>query len=199
MVGSLKMNTALEYSTRVVQEGDRRCKKSTVNDLAYLTPLRIPLMNSVYGCLTLFLLPVHTFPKYGDVRPFNFLKRLSICFPTWRYGLSIVSAMSEWQECNAESSNRVASHSDKAPKNCWHEPKKYNFQKNEKFTKKRSQTCSLCTICGLISWSSMTLYSRGEREPQNGRARIWLGKKWTTNWFYGHYRGGGGGGVGGGY
>jgi hypothetical protein len=45
MVGSLKMNTALEYSTRVVQEGDRRCKKSTLNDLAYLTPLRIPLMN----------------------------------------------------------------------------------------------------------------------------------------------------------
>jgi hypothetical protein len=31
------MNTALEYSTRVVQEGDRRCKKSTLNDLAYLT------------------------------------------------------------------------------------------------------------------------------------------------------------------
>jgi hypothetical protein len=26
--GSLKMNTALEYSTRVVQEGGRRCKKS---------------------------------------------------------------------------------------------------------------------------------------------------------------------------
>ncbi len=51
MVGSLKMNTALEYSTRVVQEGDRRCKKSTLNDLAYLTPLRIPLMNpvKVYG------------------------------------------------------------------------------------------------------------------------------------------------------
>jgi len=47
MVGSLKMNTALEYSTRVVQEGDRRCKKSTFNDLAYLTPLRIPLMNPV--------------------------------------------------------------------------------------------------------------------------------------------------------
>ncbi len=45
MVGSLKINTALEYSTRVVQEGDRRCKKSTLNDLAYLTPLRIPLMN----------------------------------------------------------------------------------------------------------------------------------------------------------
>ncbi len=44
-VGSLKINTALEYSTRVVQEGDRRCKKSTLNDLAYLTPLRIPLMN----------------------------------------------------------------------------------------------------------------------------------------------------------
>jgi hypothetical protein len=41
------MNTALEYSTRVVQEGDRRCKKSTLNDLAYLTPLRIPLRNPV--------------------------------------------------------------------------------------------------------------------------------------------------------
>jgi hypothetical protein len=27
--GSLKMNTALEYSTRVVQEEGRRCKKST--------------------------------------------------------------------------------------------------------------------------------------------------------------------------
>ncbi len=47
LVGSLKMNTALEYSTRVVQEGDRRCEKSTLNDLAYLTPLRIPLMNPV--------------------------------------------------------------------------------------------------------------------------------------------------------
>jgi hypothetical protein len=47
VVGSLKMNTTLEYSTRVVQEGDRRCKKSTLNDLAYLTPLRIPLMNPV--------------------------------------------------------------------------------------------------------------------------------------------------------
>ncbi len=44
------MNTALEYSTRVVQEGGRRCKKSTLNDLVHLTPLRIPLMNppSVY-------------------------------------------------------------------------------------------------------------------------------------------------------
>jgi hypothetical protein len=39
------MNTALEYSTRVVQEGGRRCKKSTLNDLVHLTPLRIPLMN----------------------------------------------------------------------------------------------------------------------------------------------------------
>jgi hypothetical protein len=43
--GSLKMNTALEYSTRVVQEGGRRCKKSTLNVLVHLTPLRIPLMN----------------------------------------------------------------------------------------------------------------------------------------------------------
>ncbi len=47
MVGSLKKNTTLEYSTKVVQEGDRRCEKSTLNDLAYLTPLRIPLMNPV--------------------------------------------------------------------------------------------------------------------------------------------------------
>jgi hypothetical protein len=39
------MNTALEYSTRVVQDGGRRCKKSTLNDLVHLTPLRIPLMN----------------------------------------------------------------------------------------------------------------------------------------------------------
>jgi hypothetical protein len=39
------MNTALEYSTRVVQEGGRRCKKSTLNDLVHLTPLRISLMN----------------------------------------------------------------------------------------------------------------------------------------------------------
>ncbi len=39
------MNTALEYSTRVVQEGGRRCKKSALNDLVHLTPLRIPLMN----------------------------------------------------------------------------------------------------------------------------------------------------------
>ncbi len=45
------MNTALEYSTRVVQEGDRRCKKSTLNDLVHLTPLRIPLMNPPYFSL----------------------------------------------------------------------------------------------------------------------------------------------------
>ena len=31
-----------------VIEGDCRCKKSTLNYLAYLTPLRIPLMNPVY-------------------------------------------------------------------------------------------------------------------------------------------------------
>jgi hypothetical protein len=43
------MNTALEYSTRVVQEGGRRCKKSTLNDLVHLTPLRIPLMNPPHG------------------------------------------------------------------------------------------------------------------------------------------------------
>jgi hypothetical protein len=39
------MNTALEYSTRVVQEGGRRCKKSTLNDLVHLSPQRIPFMN----------------------------------------------------------------------------------------------------------------------------------------------------------
>jgi hypothetical protein len=44
---SLKMNTALEYSTRVVQEGGRRCKKNTLNDLIHLTPLRIPLTLSL--------------------------------------------------------------------------------------------------------------------------------------------------------
>jgi hypothetical protein len=44
------MNTALEYSTRVVQEGGRRCKKSTLNDLVHLTPLRIPLMNPPLQC-----------------------------------------------------------------------------------------------------------------------------------------------------
>jgi hypothetical protein len=47
------MNTVLEYSTRVVQEGGRRCKKSTLNDLVHLTPLRIHLMNppTVYGSM----------------------------------------------------------------------------------------------------------------------------------------------------
>ncbi len=43
--GSLKMDTALEYSTRVVHEKNRLCKKSILNDLEPLTPLRIPLMN----------------------------------------------------------------------------------------------------------------------------------------------------------
>jgi hypothetical protein len=46
------MNTALEYSTRVVQEGGRRCKKSTLNDLVHLTPLRIPLMNPPHVSVT---------------------------------------------------------------------------------------------------------------------------------------------------
>jgi hypothetical protein len=58
LLGSLKKNTTLEYSTRVVQEGDRRCEKSTLNDLAYLTPLRIPLMNPVYVSLYYELLCV---------------------------------------------------------------------------------------------------------------------------------------------
>ncbi len=66
MVGSLKMNTALEYSTRVVQEGDRRCKKSTPNDLSYLTPLRIPLMNPV----------ILSLPVLYHIAPFSFSLRL---------------------------------------------------------------------------------------------------------------------------
>jgi hypothetical protein len=37
--GSLKRNTALEYITRVVHEGGRRCKKSTLNELVHLTLL----------------------------------------------------------------------------------------------------------------------------------------------------------------
>jgi hypothetical protein len=45
------MNTALEYSTRVVQEGGRRCKKSTLNDLVHLTSLRIPLTNPPTVCI----------------------------------------------------------------------------------------------------------------------------------------------------
>jgi hypothetical protein len=48
------MNTALEYSARVVQEGGRRCKKNTLNDLVHLTPLRIPLMNPPYACDCLY-------------------------------------------------------------------------------------------------------------------------------------------------
>jgi hypothetical protein len=59
------MNTTLEYSTRVVQEGDRRCKKSTLNDLAYLTPLRIPLMKPVNVSGVAF------FKRGGGGRGFN--------------------------------------------------------------------------------------------------------------------------------
>ncbi len=71
--GSLKMNTALEYSTRVVQEGGRRCKKSTLNDLLHLTPLRIPLMNppqiaaSKYR-ITLFLRTISRNVYRGDLQ-----------------------------------------------------------------------------------------------------------------------------------
>ncbi len=58
--GSLKMNTALEYSTRVVQEGGRRCKKSTLNVLVHLTPLRIPLMNPPIGHIGFGVFIVHS-------------------------------------------------------------------------------------------------------------------------------------------
>jgi hypothetical protein len=46
------MNTALEYSTRVIQEGGRRCKKSTLNDLVHLADL---LTDFAAFCLTDFI------------------------------------------------------------------------------------------------------------------------------------------------
>jgi hypothetical protein len=65
------MNTALEYSTRVVQEGGRRCKKSTLNDLVHLTPLGIPLMNPPLVSIMTHLPPpppsshlVHSLSRY---------------------------------------------------------------------------------------------------------------------------------------
>ena len=66
MVGSLKMNTTLEYSTRVVQEGDRRCKKSTLSDLAYLTPLRIPVMDPVIHTSESMDLDCNIILQYGS-------------------------------------------------------------------------------------------------------------------------------------
>jgi len=68
------MNTALEYSTRVDQKGGRRCKKSTLNDLVHLTPIRIPLMISplVFSCIC-FLFSVAqsgpVSPNQGPYRP----------------------------------------------------------------------------------------------------------------------------------
>jgi hypothetical protein len=48
------LSTVQEWS-----RGGRRCKKSTLNDLVHLTPLRIPLMNP----------PVHCRPgRYGKER-----------------------------------------------------------------------------------------------------------------------------------
>ncbi len=70
-MGSLKMNTTLEYSTRVVQKGDRRCKKSTLNDLAYLTPLRIPLMNPVHVQVEMYgVRGIHSIDRFCDM--FNY-------------------------------------------------------------------------------------------------------------------------------
>jgi hypothetical protein len=83
MVGSLKKNTTLEYSTRVVQEGDRRCEKSTLNDLAYLTPLRIPLMNPVlvldFSCLVDW--PLHW--SLPPVRKVSFSLQLPLGRMAW--------------------------------------------------------------------------------------------------------------------
>jgi hypothetical protein len=44
---SRDIKTSLEYNTRVVHEGDCRCKKSTLNDLVHLTPLRMVLLQNV--------------------------------------------------------------------------------------------------------------------------------------------------------
>jgi hypothetical protein len=71
------MNTALECGTRVVQEGSRRCKKSTLNDLVHLTPLRIPLMNppkvivSAHsaGAYTATLLVMVNVTEYTELQP----------------------------------------------------------------------------------------------------------------------------------
>ena len=91
MVGSLKMNTTLEYSTRVVQEGDRRCKKSTLNDLAYLTPLRIPLMNPVPEFIDPVLgMKMIVFAKISLKRSF------SIQFVPRDPGLSLFWMRSDW-------------------------------------------------------------------------------------------------------
>jgi hypothetical protein len=58
--GFIKNKTALEYSTRVVQKGGGEgpsCKKSTLNDLVHLTPLRIPLINppQIYNCTAIWV------------------------------------------------------------------------------------------------------------------------------------------------
>jgi hypothetical protein len=66
------MNTTLEYSTRVVQEGDRRCKKSTLNDLAYLTPLRIPLMNPVF----IYVLSMSALRRRNSYLEYNVLRHM---------------------------------------------------------------------------------------------------------------------------
>ena len=67
------MNTSLEYSTRVVQKGGRRCKKSTLNNLVHLTPLRIPLMNPpihrVYSTQVLTILTEQKLKQEWQNRP----------------------------------------------------------------------------------------------------------------------------------
>jgi hypothetical protein len=88
LVGSLKMNTALEYSTRVVQEGDRRCKKSTLNDLAYMTPLRIPIMNPVLS------VRIMKIPAYGKLKgSLNNKKNLAVSIHCWSAHLARVHQM----------------------------------------------------------------------------------------------------------
>ncbi len=57
------MNTVLLVSK--VQEwsrrGGRRCKKSTLNDLVHLTPLRIPLMNPTFDYGYYAFLALHAY------------------------------------------------------------------------------------------------------------------------------------------
>ncbi len=65
-----------------------------------------------------------------------------------KYGFAYVGVTS--MQCREFKSSCVTLR--QSPKKTADMSRKYNFQKKKKKdTKKRSQTCSLCTICGLIS------------------------------------------------
>ncbi len=92
------MNTALEYSTRVVQEGGRRCKKSTLNDLVHLTPIRIPLMNPP----VVLLVCLHWLINYIDTAVKCHLKILTFK-GTLRQVLIRVYLRIDWKYSQSES------------------------------------------------------------------------------------------------